>query len=155
MAEMPARSHPRAHLGFVLRAILQPAGGAGLLGRHDPGPGLRRQRIMSPSRSGLRHRTAPIDQRAGRSSLPSPGLALAMAVRQELATPGSVPAQRQFELNMAENDYYSGDCGFGRLATAHRGWTPFLTAVDPCPYRALADGSWALSRTAGPAGGER
>ncbi len=75
---------------------------------------------------------------------PNPGLALAQAVREELTRPGSVPPRRQFELIMAEHEHGGGRTS-GAPGGPHRGWTPFLASVDPCPYRTLAAGSWQLS----------
>lgn len=154
MAEMTARPQPWASVGAVLRAMVQ-SGRAHRHGLRDPARGPRHPLTTTTPESRNRYRTRPIDQRTARPGPPSPGLALARAVRQELTRPGSVPAQRQFELIMAENDYYSRERPDAPFTATRPGWTPFLSAVDPCPYRALAEGSWALSRTGGPAGGGR
>lgn len=154
MAELTARTDPLATLRSMIRTVLRPGGGPGRTGSGHPPSG---RRSMTPEPAPRATAPAAMARPAflgpapsaehvhGGPPPPSPGLALALAVRQELTRPGSVPARRQFELIMAEHDYYCEEGRSGPAGKPRRGWTPFLASVDPCPYRALAAGSWELA----------
>jgi len=70
-------------------------------------------------------------------------MALADAVRQQLSTPGSVPAHRQLELILADRAVHDDDPG--TTAPGKYQWNPFLESFDANPYRPLActDGAFA------------
>lgn len=74
----------------------------------------------------------------------TPALALAQAVREQLTRPGSVPAARQFELIMAERAFAANPTARPETVRRRR-WTPYLSDVDPCPYRDICAGSWQLT----------
>lgn len=110
----------------------------------------RRPDRRRPPRWTRWRRPAHPPRRAGRevpngSSDPATdsAVALAVAVRQQLTHPGSVSPQRQLELILA--DRMADPAGPSRVGRARPGWTPFLTRVDPCPYRPLDQGSWLTS----------
>lgn len=154
MAEMTARTDPWATFRSMIRTVLRPGGGPGRTGPRHPSavhrsmasePAPRATAPAAMARPAIHGSAPPAEHVHGGPPPPSPALALALAVRHELTRPGSVPARRQFELIMAEHDYYCEESRSGSSGAPRRGWTPFLASVDPCPYRTLAAGSWELA----------
>ena len=152
MAGITARPGPSAWWRAVVRTTLRPSEGVAPPAPLGPVAGHRWIWWASASLSGraVPDRATSTGRPDGPPLPANPGLALAQAVREELTRPGSVPARRQFELIMAEHEHGGGRTP-GASGGPHRGWTPFLASVDPCPYRTLAAGSWLLSTPTVPA----